>query len=802
MLPPKEQPLVDFTGSEQQWAHVRYEILQAVKRAALRRTAPAKEEAVVAGAMPGDSGTAAITETQAPRHNLPVQRTSFVGRKQELADLARLLETTHLLTLTGSGGCGKTRLALEAAGGLVERFAEGVWLVQLASLTDPALVANQVAIAFGLNLGADQDPLERVTAHLATRSILLLLDNCEHVLEGAAPLAEALLASCPGLRLLATSRTPLRVAGEQIYRVPPLSLPEPGSAVAKMTEAELRGYDAVSLFMDRARAAQPTFQATGQNAVTLTELCRRLDGMPLALELAAARLSALPLEEIAKRLEDRFRLLTAGSRTALPRHQTLRALIDWSYNILSEAQQALLLRLSVFAGAWTLAAAEAVCSGEGVAQEQVIELVADLVDNSLFVPVITPEGEDRFRLLETVRQYAAEKLEAAGETQRWRDRHYEYFAQRAEQLHTLWHWHDDETQPGRPWADGDDYHAALAHGGSRLTLPNLGLISTMCACGLPRGELAGLVCNWLDHDSGEPTLLKGEALKTLAAVAVDPKEQCRLTEAAAQIFRQLGDDRRSCVALWLATAINMALGEEEKASLFSAEAADVAHRSGDPALLLHALRARLAIPIYNADSATSRSPVEEYLETALRLGLAGAVAYAYELRTQVEYWGGDLGRARVAGEECVVRYRQLGDPFRVLSNRLLGDIARAEGNYPEARRHYRDSMDAWWEQGFKLVYSEILLRVGCLLIAEARAEAGVRLVAAAARLNEEMGTEHQPIEDYESVPALAAAREALTKEAFEQAWTEGQALPLETAVALCRAELEAPDPISDEDDQS
>jgi predicted ATPase len=797
MLPAQAQPLTDFIESDQQWAHVRYEILQAVKRAALRRTAPVEAEVVTPRTMPGDSGPAALTEKPAPRLNLPVQPTSFVGRKQELADLSRLLETTHLLTLTGAGGCGKTRLALEAAGSLVERFAEGVWLVQLASLSDPGLVANQVAIAVGLNLGADQDPLEKVKGYLATRSVLLLLDNCEHLLEGAATVAEGLLTSCPGSRILATSRTPLRVAGEQIYRVPPLSLPEPGSAVAKMTEAKLRSYDAVSLFLDRARAAQPSFQATGQNAATLTELCRRLDGIPLAIELAAARLSALPLEEIAKRLEDRFRLLTAGSRAALPRHQTLRALIDWSFDLLTETQQALLMRLSVFAGAWTFAAAEAMCSGEGVAEEEVIGLVADLVDNSLVVPVTTREGEGRFRLLETVRQYAAEELETAGETQRWRDRHYAYFSTYAEQWDGSWMYLGKGSQlaelPAMPfYEDRYDFRVALEHASSRLTVGNLVMAQSLAEDSWVE-SLA-----WLRHlmaaDDGGPSLLRGDALICMHA-NLEGAERRMALEEALRIFREIGDKRRLCEALSSLHRLAVRIGEEEMERQYRAELWAEASASEDPVVHVGAQFAQVLFHVARLDTTRARPLTEDLLALCRREGLAPLVTYLGYECAHLAYVDAEYARARFLIETTLADSLASHHIYAVqLPLRLLGDIARAEGHYSEARSNYRACMAGLWDCGDLGFEGELAMRLGCLLVAESRLADGVRLIAAAERIGDIIGRGPELYESRESEPALAAARDALGEEAFQQAWAEGQALPQEAALALCRAELERLEP--------
>jgi class 3 adenylate cyclase len=293
--------------------------------------------------------------------NLPRQLTSFVGREKEIAEVRRLLGTAPLLTLTGSGGCGKTRLAIEVAGEVLTEYQDGVFLVELAALADPALVPQTTAAALGVREEPGRPILQTLVDHLKEKRLLLLLDNCEHLLDASAQLADTLLRSCAKLQILASSREGLGISGETSYRIPSLSMPEPKPTV---TADEIHDYEAIRLFEERARAAQPSFSVNDQNAPSVAQLCVRLDGIPLAIELAAARVKALSVEQIAARLDDRFRLLTGGSRTALPRQQTLRAMIDWSYDLLTPKEQTLLRRLSVFAGGWTLEAAEKVCADD------------------------------------------------------------------------------------------------------------------------------------------------------------------------------------------------------------------------------------------------------------------------------------------------------------------------------------------------------------------------------------------------------------------------------------------------------
>ena len=366
------------------------------------------------------------------RTNLPAQLTSFIGREKEIAAIKGLVAKNRLVTLTGSGGAGKTRLSLEVAADLLESFSDGVWFVELAPLSDPALVPQAVMSALGIRDERSRPPVVILEDYMRARTALLVLDNCEHVVVPAARLAESLLQTCPRMRILASGREALGIAGEIVYRVPSLSVPDPHRLLGVES---LGQFEATRLFIERAQAALPTFAVTDENAHAVAQVCARLDGIPLALELAAARIKVLKVEQIAERLDDCFRLLTGGSRTALPQHQTLRALIDWSHDLLPEPERVLLRRFSVFAGGWTLEAAEMVCQGEGIPDYDVLEPLMQLVNKSLVIMDADEAAEARYRLLETVRRYAHEKLTEAGEGISVRDRHLEYFlglAERAE----------------------------------------------------------------------------------------------------------------------------------------------------------------------------------------------------------------------------------------------------------------------------------------------------------------------------------------------------------------------------------
>jgi len=373
-------------------------------------------------------------------NNLPHHLTSFVGREREVAEVLRLLNDTRLLTLTGSGGSGKTRLAVQVAAQLMVNYHDGVWFVDLAKLSDPTLVAQAVASALRIQGAAGTSLLDSLAYELEQKSTLIVLDNCEHLIESCAELAEALLYSCHELRIMATSREMLGISGETSWRVPSLSIPNPRDFSENSPHwATLKDFEAVSLFIERAIAARPSFTLDKSNAPAVAQVCYRLDGIPLAIELAAARVKSLSVEQIATRLNDRFHLLTGGSRTSLPRQQTLRAMVDWSFELLSDKERALLQRLAVFSGGWMLEAAEAICTNGAVEVYEIVDLLDQLVNKSLVVAEKITEGyigEMRYRLLETIRQYAREKLETTTELPGLRERHLNYFLQIAEEAET------------------------------------------------------------------------------------------------------------------------------------------------------------------------------------------------------------------------------------------------------------------------------------------------------------------------------------------------------------------------------
>jgi predicted ATPase/DNA-binding CsgD family transcriptional regulator len=490
---------------------------------------------------------AAPTQLEAllsPPNNLPHELSSFVGRGRELDEIGRALASTRALTLTGAGGCGKTRLALRVAGAAAESSPGGTWWVELAALADPAVVGDALAAALSVRPLPGQSSVEAVAAHLASRCALVVLDNCEHLLAACAALAGQLLTSCPGLTVLATSREPLGLPGETSWLVPSLSLPELGSPdpVESLSHA-----DAVRLFIERAVQVAPHFTVTNRNAPAVAQICHDLDGIPLAIELAAARVRLLSVEQIAGGLSDRFRLLTGGASTALARQQTLLASVEWSHDLLSEPERILLRRLGVFLGGFTLDGCEDVCPGEGLARPAVLDVLSSLVDKSL-VLVQCHDGRTRYRLLETVRHYALHQLGAAGEAELLRARHRDSFVSYGHRMESEL---VTERLPGALDlldADAANLHAAIEH--ATGTEPELaaGLCTSLMLWWRLRGLFPaglGAVSRTLAALPDGPSTARGRTLCTSAYLAVNAGdgELCeRSAHDALTIGESLGDD--------------------------------------------------------------------------------------------------------------------------------------------------------------------------------------------------------------------------------------------------------------------
>jgi predicted ATPase/DNA-binding SARP family transcriptional activator/DNA-binding CsgD family transcriptional regulator len=518
---------------------------------AVERYPPPKGQSPVVASEPNRQG---VESGDTSKHNLPAPRSSFVGREREMLEVKRSLAMTRLLTLTGAGGSGKTRLALEVGRTLVGAYPDGVWLTELAGISEEELVPQAVARALGVHERPGQPLTDALVEALRAKSMLLLLDNCEHLVDATARLADVLLDGCPRLRVLATSREALGVTGESLWPVPALSVPD---SQRPPTVAELEGYEAARLFAERASDRRPGFALGPANVGAVTEVCRGLDGVPLAIELAAARVGTMSVEQISERLGDSLGLLTGGARTAAKRQRTLRGALDWSHELLEEPERALFRRLSVFAGGWTLKAAEAVTPGEGVGGSKVLELLSGLVDKSMVIAEAARDGRVRYRLLEPVRQYALEKLEESGEAEAVRDRHTEHFLTLAEQAEPRFRRQEEARWLDRLEAEHDNLRAALSWALGDGD-PGLGLRLT-----------AALWKFWTTRGLGIAAPLRGEPARTETllkeSLAMDVEMGAKADIAAnleglAEAAGALGEDVRAARLWGAARALREATG--------------------------------------------------------------------------------------------------------------------------------------------------------------------------------------------------------------------------------------------------
>jgi predicted ATPase/class 3 adenylate cyclase len=723
-------------------------------------------------------------------NNLPLQPTPLVGREREVGEVVKRLrsEEVRLLTLTGPGGVGKTRLALQGGADLLEDFEDGVFFVALATITDPQLVPSTIAGPLGVKESAQQSLMESLKSYLHHKHLLLVVDNFEQVLEGA-PLVGELAGACPKLKVLTTSRTPLRLYGEHEYSVPPLTLPDP---LRPPSVEGLTHYEAVRLFIERARAAKADFSLTNDNAPAVAQICARLDGLPLALELAAARIKLLTPQSMLARLGNRLKLLTGGARDLPERQRTLRSTIEWSYGLLEEGEKVLFGRLSVFVGGHTLEAIEAVCDAEGDLPVDVLDGVESLVDKSLLRKEEGPEGEPRFAMLETIHEFAREKLEENGETESLRKLHARYFLALAEAAEPGLRGPEDAEWLERLEAEHDNMRAALSwvleQGEVELALRLGGSLWMFWEARGHYSEGRRWLEAALEKTNGASAAARAKALEGFgwlvyrtgeidrAVVAAEDglklSEEAGLGDAvAANFLRRLG---------WMAEV----RGHHERAKELLEESLRLSRNADDKFGIAAALLMLGSTLGALGDRTREKQLHEEGLALSRELGYGSTLGIllfseGYRLLLQGEY---ERGAGLI--EEAAALYRERG--YRggleyFLDN--LGWAALLGSDRERARTYYQESLTLCKELGDKIIASESLEGMACIFASEGEAERAARLFGAAEALREAVGYQHEPEEDALREPYLAMAHSQLDEAAWHEAWTGGRAMTLEEAIS-------------------
>lgn len=752
-----------------------------------------------------------------PLDNLPVPLTTFVGRRQEINRVKELLSENHLLTLTGTGGCGKTRLGLQVATELLGDFQDGIWLTEFASITEEELVDRAVASTLRLREQAGRPIGETLTRHLKSREVLLIFDNCEHLIMAIAHLSAALLESCPKIRVLATSRESLGVPGEIIMMVQPLSLPDPqpwrGPDGEKSVLANYQQSEAIQLFAARASAASPGFQMDAENAPWIAGICRRLDGIPLAIELAAARLRAFSVWQIAERLDSRFHLLTSNLRTTPLRHQTLEAALDWSFNLLSETEKIMLRRLSVFAIEWTLEAAEAVCSGgsiemSGITEAEVMDSLSNLVDKSL-VMVDSSLANQRYRFLETIRQYAYQTLVDAGEENIIRDNHLGYFLHWVEKNAAHLSGPDQSTWLDSFAAEHDNIRSALEWSHSSADRIGLGL-RLGAACGRfwrLHGDFSEgrkrLTTMLHLSDPKDRTSARAWALlwnANLAYLQSDYPAVQELAQEALEICLELGPEGKPGVgrAFDLLGELATEIGDYQSAATLIENSLNIYRSLNDKRGIAEMLMQLGWAAMRAGDYAKAESLINESLPSIRELGENSLLGEVLSGMGELAVRQGKFDQADKLLAESLVLRRALGERWGVAASLgTLGWAALLQRDYQRMRETMGESLNIRIEIGErggtawcfeKLAEAAILQAQPLPYLYRLQAfERAVKVFAAASALRVPLQSVIDPIDQPEYERKLSELRDGLGDAAFKTAWHQGQILPLIEVVDLALA---------------
>ena len=793
--------------------------------------------------------------------NLPIPLSSFIGREREMAQVKLLLQRGRLVTLSGTGGSGKTRLAVQVATDLVDAFEDGVWWVDLAPLSDETLVTHAVANALGVQERLGQPLVQTLLEALRSRRLLLLLDNCEHLIAACAQLAEMLLGACSRLHVLATSREPLNIGGEAVWQVPMLSLPQvparsahplshvqsdaghERSAAAPTLAQDIEQSEAVRLFVERATAVNADFALSDAAAPAVAQICRRLDGIPLAIELAAARAKVFSPEEIAARLDDRFNLLTQNSRSALPRQQTLRALIDWSYDLLSEPERVLFRRLAVFNGGRTLDAVLAVCTEERIAQDGILDLLTHLVDKSL-LQVTQAYGQTRYRFLETVRQYAVERLNESDEAERLRERHLAYFMALAEAGSEKLRGEEQVLWLNRLEAEHDNLRAALAwaraRGDHALALQLAGALWLFWY--LHGDWIEGRY--WLDalladferargtlvDDEQVPVPLTGLLARALHGAGQLAENQgelapaSRMLQHSVRLWRRLADGRGLARALNGFGEVSFSMGDYRSAQANFEESLMIwrqqGYAHGIAVVLCNLSQVRLLQGAYQEAHALAHEALHIWQARDDRRGVVDALV----MQARSALARGAYEQAQAWFAECLPIQRELRMKSKLAETlNGLALVARGRADYAGSRELSRQSLavsremagrfDTGWSlhnlacvelhggnlaealdcrreslRLFVAANSPLGIALGCLSAAQdavecRQAERAMRLLGGAQAVLARMGARLGEPDRSEAEQSLAAARALLSAEQLAAAWSEGELASLESLVA-------------------
>lgn len=691
---------------------------------------------LVTADLPGDFP--ALRSLSTFPNNLPNLLTSFVGRRQELADVKQLLTSGRLVTLTGVGGCGKTRLALQIAAELLESFPDGIWLADFTLVTDPALIEHAVIAALGIREEPARPIQQTLLDYLGPKKLLLLLDNCEHLLRASAGLSHVLLQSCPNLRILATSREPLGVMGETIYRMSPLAVPtDPAAPLETLTQ-----FEATQLFVDRAVAVFPKFKLDAVNAKAAATICRRLQGIPLAIELAASRVRFMPVDQISERLQHKFTILADHGQVAMPQHRTLQAVMDWSYDLLSEREQKMLRRLSVFAGGFTLDAADEVCGGDAIRAPEVLDLLALLVDKSL---VLYQPDQIRYGLLEMVRQYAWEKLQDAEESEAVRARHLRFYLSLAETAEK--HLRGAEAIAWLDRLDGEHDNLRAALRWAAVESQDMGsafrLAGALWWFWLVRGHWSE-GRDWLERmlEQSAPAVLRVKVLAGAATLAHYQRDYARATvfsNESLALCRRLNDTLGIAHALSRLAEVARARGDYERAVALGEDSVALFQEARDPwgeALA----RLLLGITIERDGRERAEALFEQSLSLFRTVGDPWGRLNALGRLGRIARVRGDLTHARELYSECLTISERLGDLWGVAAALVnLGMAARGQGDYNRAQEQLERSLELFRKLGDRSLTTYALEELGLLAIYAGNSSQAVELLTQAVEISRGLG---------------------------------------------------------------